>query len=313
MAHDEFDLISRYFGHIGKPAVGEVLLGIGDDGAVVNCSPNSVVISVDTLVSGVHFFADDPADSIAHKALMVNLSDLSAMGAVPFAFLLSLTLPSVDPKWLTLFSSTLHRVAVDNDVQLIGGDTTAGPLSVSVTALGSVKDMHVLKRSAARIGDDIYVTGELGTAAFYVYARSHEMPVSDRVLRAYRYPQLPVTLGSKLCALAHAAIDVSDGLIADLSHVLKASHVGARLVRADIPISKEWSVLPPDDAFLHAVTGGDDYVLCFTAPKSARGLLEILSTTSGARLTRIGEVFEGEGLYLDEKLWEGWAGYQHFS
>ena len=312
MAYNEFDLISHYFGHIGKSALAEVLLGVGDDAAVVNCSPNSVVLTVDTLVSGVHFFEDDPADSIAHKALMVNLSDLSAMGATPFAFLLSITLPAVDDAWLTLFSSTLNRVATDHDVQLIGGDITSGPLSVSITALGSVKDAHVLKRSAARVDDDIYVTGEIGLAAFYVYARTQGIALGELALQAYRYPEPCVSLGAKLSALAHAAIDVSDGLLADLSHVLTDSHVGARLVRADIPIAKEWCVLPSNEAFMHAVTGGDDYVLCFTAPKSARGLLDMLSSTAEVPLTRIGEICEGEGLYIDEQRWEGKVGYQHF-
>lgn len=310
---DEFDLIAHYFSHVGKPAVAEVLLGVGDDAALITCPTNDMAIAVDTLNQGTHFFNDDPPESIAHKALMVNLSDLSAMGAVPFGFLLSLTLPHVETDWLERFSSTLNQLAHDHHVQLVGGDTTSGPLSVSITALGNVHAAHALKRSAARVGDDIYLSGEIGAAAYYVYARAQGLTISEHAKHAYEYPNPPIALGAKLGGLAHAAIDVSDGLIADLSHILEASQVGATLEKAAIPIAKEWGVLPVDEGFTRAVTGGDDYVLCFTAPQTARGLLEILAPSMNMTFHRVGEITEGRGLLLDGQPWDGPTGYRHFS
>jgi thiamine-monophosphate kinase len=299
----EFDLIDRFFSHIGQPPSGDVMLGVGDDAALVSCGRDSIVLTVDTLVSGVHFYPDDPPESIAHKALMVNLSDLSAMGAVPFAFLLSLTLPEANETWLTAFSQALHTQALRAQVTLIGGDTTHGPLSVSITALGRVNRDQALKRSNAKPGDNIYITGELGLAAFYVYARDHQLNPGERATQAYRFPDPPIRLGHQLCGLAHAAIDISDGLFADLSHILTASHVGAHLMRESIPIASEWSILPSDDAFRHAVTSGDDYVLCFTAPKSAAASINAVL---------IGEICEGEGIQIGGKRWTGHSGYDHF-
>ncbi len=300
----EFDLIERFFSHIGQTLSNDVMLGIGDDAALVSCGHDSIVLTVDTLVSGVHFYPDDPPDSIAHKALMVNLSDLSAMGAVPFAFLLSITLPESNETWLAAFSKALNTAALRAQVSLIGGDTTHGPLSVSITALGRVKRDQALKRSSAKLGDNIYITGELGLAAFYVYAREHQLDPGERATQAYRFPNPPIQLGHQLCGLAHAAIDVSDGLLADLSHILTASHVGARLTRESIPTASEWTILPSDDAFRRAVTSGDDYVLCFTAPKSAAASIDAVL---------IGEICEGEGIQIDGKCWTGNVGYDHFA
>ncbi len=308
----EFKIIDRYFSHIGKPVASEVLLSVGDDAAVVACDPQAMVLTVDTLVSGVHFYPDDPPESIAHKALAVNLSDLAAMGATPFAFLLSLTLPTVDEAWIVTFSNTLNAQALHFNVTLIGGDTTRGPLAVSITALGRVNRDYVLKRQAAKIGDDIYVTDELGWAAFYVYAKAHHQDPNDRATNAYLYPEPNIGFGARLCGLAHAAIDVSDGLFADLSHILAASGVGAQLVREHIPIAAAWDILPVDEAFYHAVTGGDDYVLCFTAPKSAAVLLKMLSETAGVKLSKIGEIVEGKDITLDGIPWKGEIGFEHF-
>jgi thiamine-monophosphate kinase len=309
----EFDLIHRYFSHIGSPIVSEVLLGIGDDAAMVSSAPDPLVITVDTLVEGIHCFADDPADSWAQKALMVNLSDVSAMGATPFAFLLSLTIPAFDDAWLKAFSAALNAQASKSNVQLIGGDTTKGPRAVSITALGYVKDGHALKRSNAQVDDDIYVTGTIGLAAFYVYARSKGIEPGEHATRAYRYPNPRLDIGPRLCGLAHAAIDVSDGLLADLNHILTASQLGARLVQDNIPIAKEWFVCPEAEAFERAVTGGDDYVLCFTAPKSARALLLSLAESMEVPMVIIGETVEGSGILLDDKPWNGVLGYDHFS
>jgi thiamine-monophosphate kinase len=309
----EFDLIRRYFTHIGPPLMGEVLLGVGDDAALIACDPDALVIATDTLVSGVHFYADDPPDSIAHKALAVNVSDLAAMGAIPFAFLLSLTLPESNSHWLQIFSDTLNEQALKANMALVGGDTTRGPLTVSITALGRVNRRHALTRSAAKPQDDIYVTGEIGLAAFYVYAKKHGLTASERAMQAYRYPKAMFTLGHRLCGLAHAAIDVSDGLFADLSHILDASQVGAQLIRDRIPIAHEWNVLPPDQAFEAAVTGGDDYALCFTAPKSAAGLIALLAESAGITFASIGEICEGSGILLDGKpLPNITLGFQHF-
>ncbi|MFI4955594.1 MAG: thiamine-phosphate kinase [Gammaproteobacteria bacterium] len=308
----EFDLIHRYFSHIGAPIVNEVILGVGDDAAMVSCAPDPMVIAVDTLVEGVHCYPDDPPDSWAQKALMVNLSDLSAMGAKPFGFLLSLTIPELDDAWLRAFAAALDAQASRAHVRLIGGDTTKGPRAVSITALGYVKDEHVLKRCNARVGDDIYVTGDIGAAAFYVYARSKGIEPGEHATRAYRYPEPRIDVGPHLCGLAHAAIDVSDGLLADLNHILTASQVGARLVQDNIPIAKEWFVCPPQEAFERAVTGGDDYVLCFTAPKTARALLTTLAEAIEVPMVMIGEVVEGSGILLDDKPWKGALGYDHF-
>ena len=308
----EFDLIQRYFSHIGSPIVSEVLLGIGDDAAMVSSAPDPMVITVDTLVEGIHCFAGDPPESWAQKALMVNLSDVAAMGATPFAFLLSLTIPEFDDAWLKAFSSALNAQATKANVRLIGGDTTKGPRSVSITALGSVKDYHALKRSNAQVDDDIYVTGDIGLAAFYVYARAKGINPGEHATKAYLYPEPRLDVGPRLCGLAHSSIDVSDGLMADLNHILTASHVGATLTQDNIPVAKDWFVCPPAEAFERAVTGGDDYVLCFTAPKSARTLLASLATSIEVPMVIIGEIIEGSGIWLDDKPWIGALGYDHF-
>ncbi len=269
---NEFEIIEHYFKQAHPASKGNLTLGIGDDAAIINVAEETeLVISTDTLVSGVHFFENSSAADIAYKSLSVNLSDIAAMGALPRWLSLSLTLPNKDLDWLKEFASSFNQLAQDQSLVLIGGDLTKGPLSITVQIHGVAPKGKSLRRSGANIGDLIYVTGELGAAAYALKhtedSRLFTSPTDKEIQRLNR-PDARIKTGLELRDNATSCIDISDGLLADLGHVLKASNVGAELKLSEIPYSDSLKKLDEDIAIELALTGGDDYELCFTLPNS---------------------------------------------
>jgi len=256
----EFNLIEQYFNWDQAPET--VALSVGDDAAILNI-PNGqqLVTSVDTLISGVHFPENTPPHAIGHKALAVNLSDIAAMGATPKWFTLALTLTEINQSWLEAFSTGLKSIADEHQCFLIGGDTTRGPLSITIQVMGLVESGKSLLRSGAKIGDKIYVTGTLGDAAFGLQNLGNEF-CKQRL--DYPTPRLPESAFIK--NVATSCLDVSDGLLQDLSHILKASSAGAELDLSLLPLSNELSKIDNEEAMNYALSGGDDYELLFTIP-----------------------------------------------
>ncbi len=306
MALSEFELIERFFRRPARHAV----LGVGDDAALVAPTPGcELAVSVDMLVAGRHFFADvDPA-ALGHKALAVNLSDMAAMGARPRWALLAGALPDADPAWLGAFARGFFALADAYDVDLIGGDTTQGPLNLCVTILGEAPAGQALRRSGAKAGDAIYVSGSLGDAALAlahhrgrIVLAADELALCDRALLR---PEPRVALGQRLRGLATAAIDVSDGLVGDLGHVLDASGVGAAVTVAALPRSTTLAHrLEGADRALALdclLAGGDDYELCFTAPARAGAKLDALAGQLDLPLTRIGSIEKRAGLVVRDE------------
>ena len=302
-ATDEFGLIARYFAPLAAGEAGA--FGLSDDAALLPCAAGeSLVVTCDTLVAGVHFLPDDPAESVGVKALAVNLSDLAAMGASPFGYLLSAGLPVEWPRqrlhaWLDGFAAGLRRLQQRWGVCLVGGDTVGvpGPLCLTITALGRVGPKDALRRGAARPGDDVYVSGSIGDAALGLRALRGELPrLAARhrrwLIGRYREPRPRVSLGPRLIGLAHAAIDISDGLIADLGHVCAASGVAASIVAAEVPLSEAArAALAGEPGLLATVlSGGDDYELLFTAPPSGAAALASQAREVGLPITRIGRI-----------------------
>jgi thiamine-monophosphate kinase len=300
----EFDIIERYFTH---PAPG-ALLGVGDDAALIKPAAGmELAVSTDMLVSGRHFFANADPYKLGHKSLAVNLSDMAAMGARPRWATLSLALPESivreDEAWLRAFADGFLQLAHSHDVALIGGDTTNGPLNICVTIIGEVRKGKALRRSGARPDDDVWISGHLGDAALALaHEQGHIALGADELeecLDALHTPIPRVALGQRLIGLAHSAIDISDGLLADLGHVLKSSKVAA-VIRMDA-ISRSGIMekyLAHPMAIKSLLSGGDDYELCFTAPKSKREKIEALSHEEEIPLTRIGRIAQGEGLVV---------------
>lgn len=310
---DEFSLIDRYF---CRP-VTHTSLGVGDDAAIVAPAPgHELAVSVDTLVEAVHFPADLPAEDVGYRALAVNLSDMSAMGARPRWVTLALTLPHADEAWLSGFASGFTTLAELHDIDLIGGDTTRGPLTISVQILGELPAGRALTRAAGRAGDDIYVSGTLGDAAaglelMAAPANYAECSDSRMLVQKFCRPEVNVELGPDLLPIAHAAIDVSDGLLQDLGHVLRASRCGARIECNNIPLSAAMLARVGKERGLElALSGGDDYELLFSAAPAKREALASLP------VSRIGQLTEGSALELlrDGKpaAHLGGRGYQHF-
>ena len=275
MAKAEFDLIQRYFA-CHKPINAEAALGIGDDCALINLPHDQqLAVTTDTMVEGVHFLADVDPEALGHKLLAVNLSDLAAMGAKPFAVTLSLSLPRIDPVWLQAFSQGFMQLAQAHAVDLLGGDTTSGPLTLTVQAMGFVPPSQALLRSAARPGDLIYLSGQIGDAGLGLKIRLNQYPFEESsALQALERPQPQIATGLALRGVAGACIDISDGLAADLGHILAKSAVGARI---------DWDALPLSPAVMRYIdaTGdwqmpliaGDDYQLCFTVPPDQQDLV----------------------------------------
>ena len=317
----EFELIQRYFTRPTPHAV----LGVGDDCALLQMAPGmQLAVSSDMLVAGRHFFADTAPHHLGHKALAVNLSDLAACGARPLAFTLALALPTADPAWLEPFSQGLLALADAHGCELIGGDTTQGPLNICITVFGEVPAgtarrpgqpaTQALLRGGAQPGDDVYVSGTLGDARLALEALQGRIQLPDAVLHAARLrleqPTPRVALGLALRGVASAAADISDGLLGDLGHILQRSAVGATLdtstaihllaaqayfTRASGPIDH---MLSPQTALQCVLAGGDDYELVFTAPAAQRAMVQAASWASHTPVTRIGQIDAAPGLRL---------------
>jgi|SRR5450631_762285 thiamine-monophosphate kinase len=306
MALTEFELIERFFRRPARSAK----LGIGDDAALVVPSPGcELAVSVDMLVSGRHFLADADPESIGHKTLAVNLSDMAAIGATPRWALLAAALPEVDTTWLAAFARGLFSLADEHDVELIGGDTTRGPLTLSVTILGEVPAGRALLRGGAKSGDSIWVSGRLGDAALalahvqgHVALSAEEFAVCAHALLL---PAPRVGLGEKLRGIASAAIDISDGLMGDLGHVLQASGVGAMLELAAIPrgaaVQRVLAGPQRELALRCLLAGGDDYELCFTVPQARESSLGAVARDLGLALARIGSISGATGIVVRDE------------
>lgn len=316
MPVSEFDIIEQVFRARARQGA-HVIHGIGDDAAVVEVPEgHQLVISTDTLVSGVHFFPDaDPYD-IGYKSLAVNLSDIAAMGASPLWFTLSLTLPETNLEWLKLYAEGLFQLSESSGATLIGGNMARGPLSISITIFGSVPRGDSLLRSGARPGDDIYFTGIPGMAALGLSMLKGQIsPVSSVCVQRLNRPEPRLAVGQFLRSCASACIDISDGLAADLGHILKASQVGARIELNSIPRFEVLPGLKPETLWELVLGGSDDYEMCFTAHPRHRALIEG-HIWNDVPVSRIGRITaepgikwvgaEGEEMRLDIK------GYQHF-
>lgn len=314
----EFDLIRRYFTRPVRDAV----LGIGDDCALL--APRAgqeLAISTDMLVSGRHFFPDAEPCRLGHKSLAVNLSDLAAMGARPRAFTLAIALPAAEPHWLSQLAAGMLALADSHGCELIGGDTTRGPLTLSITVFGDVPAGQALRRDAARAGDDIWVSGTVGDARLALGDCRGEWLLTEPDFTAIRdrleAPQPRVALGIALRGIARAAVDVSDGLLADLGHILQRSGVGADIHVGTLPASEVLSRQPAGLRLQCQLAGGDDYELCFTAPPQAREQVLAAGREAGVAVTRIGAIAGEPGVRLldasgAEVPFDG-RGFDHFA
>jgi thiamine-monophosphate kinase len=318
---NEFELIQRFFTHTGSER-SDVILSVGDDCALLRVPEGKeLAVTIDTLVEGVHFLPGTDPQSLGHKALAVNLSDLAAMGAEPAWVTLALTLPSVDESWLAAFCRGFSALAEAHGVQLIGGDTTRGPLAISVQAQGFTESGQALRRSGAKAGDLIYVTGTLGDAGLALLAHhgtsvdpEHLPYLQSRLDR----PTPRIDVGGMLPGLASAAIDISDGLLADLGHICEASEVGAKLELAALPCSPGVRrYVDQSDDWGVVLSSGDDYELCFTVPPEHQADVEVLVEKFECGLSRIGVIEQQPGLRCmgeDGSLFSGASlGYEHFS
>jgi thiamine-monophosphate kinase len=315
----EFDLIHRYFERPIEQRQ-DVIVGIGDDGAVVRVPPGmELVLTSDTLVAGVHFSEDIPPEDLGYRALAVNLSDLAAMGARPAWATMALTLPQAEEAWLAAFAQGFFELAQRFSVALIGGDLTRGPLSITVQMHGFVPEGRALRRSGAQAGHYIYVTGTLGDAALALTPRLAELTDTYRPYllgRLYR-PSPRISEGMILRAIASSAIDISDGLVADLGHILEASHVGAVLEVDRLPLSTALQKIKDKKyGWELALTGGDDYELCFTLPPEHQAVLESKRSDFACTVSCIGRIEVERGLRCIEHdgtpyIPQG-AGYRHF-
>jgi thiamine-monophosphate kinase len=315
---NEFDLIDRIRRRAATTR-GDVLLGIGDDAALLQVpAGHALVVATDTLNAGIHFPADTDASDIGWKALAVNLSDLAAMGAAPAWCTLSLSMPDGDATWLEAFLEGFLRLAATHDVALVGGDTTRGPLSVSVTVHGFVEESRALRRAAARDGDDVWVSGTLGDAAAALEQWRANALIDSALRERLDRPVPRLALGRALAGVARAAIDVSDGLLADLGHLCTASGVGAEIDVDALPASDALRAEFGGDARRHLqAAGGDDYEVCFTAPEASRAAIETIARNVDVPVTRIGRIVEGSRVEVVDANGEAWhsasVGWRHFS
>ncbi len=293
MAISEFDIIERFFRRPGDGR-NDVVLGIGDDAALLRVpADRELVVAVDTLVGGRHFPPATAPFDIGYKALAVNLSDLAAMGAEPAWATLSLTVPEADPSWLRAFADGFFSLADRYAVQLVGGDTTRGFLSVTVQVHGLVQRGCALRRDGARAGQRLYVTGTLGDAACALKQLQSGVGADPWLLQRLNRPEPRVAFGAALKGIASAAIDVSDGLLADLGHVLKASHCGATLWVDRLPRSRQLEAQPADELLVSQLTGGDDYELCFCVEPTKVAALQTVARDRGLAVSEVG-VIESE-------------------
>jgi thiamine-monophosphate kinase len=314
----EFDLIARHF---TRP-VRRAALGVGDDCALLQPGAGmQLAVSCDMLVEGRHFLSSVPPERLGHKALAVNLSDLAACGAEPAAFTLALALPRADDAFLAGFAQGMYALADAHGIELVGGDTTAGPLNICITVFGQVPAGQALLRSGARPGDDLWVSGTLGDArlALEVFRGSVVLPGEqfEAVRRAMELPQPRVALGLALRGVASSAIDLSDGLVGDLGHVMERSGVGVVLHVDTLPRGAVLAALPLALQRQCVLAGGDDYELLFTAPPARRDAVLAAAGRAGVAVTRCGEIVAGSGLRLldaaGQALPASWPGFDHFA
>ena len=317
---NEFDLIERFF--VRPSSRNDVAIGIGDDAAVCNIPPDhQLVMTTDMLVAGTHFPEDAPADAIGHKALAVNLSDLAAMGANPSWFTLNLSLPEVDERWLRSFSSGLFALAESHNITLVGGDTVKGPLSAAIQVCGLIPESAAVLRSGAQAGDQIFVTGSIGDAAAGLGCLQQHIKLPEKArdyfVSRLHYPVPRVAEGVALREVASAMIDISDGLLADLGHVLDCSGVGATVRQDDLPLSPNYRDNIAELGLAFALSGGDDYELCFTVRADKVSRLYEISEKWACAITPIGEIESSTGLRLRDKSGElkefDKSGYNHFA
>jgi thiamine-monophosphate kinase len=321
MSLDEFALIERIARRTRARA--DIVLGIGDDAALLQPAPGQqLAVTADTLNAGVHFPAESAPADIGWKALAANLSDLAAMGAVPAWCTLSLSLPQAEGDWLDAFADGLFALADASGIAVVGGDTTRGPLSISITAMGQVPAAQALRRDGARVGDDIWVSGHPGEAAgalrLWQQGRLDVRGVvadaaHERLRQRLQRPMPRLALGLALRSCAHAAADVSDGLLADLGHIASRSGVAAVLQADAVPLSAALRTALGDAAALDcALRGGDDYELCFTAAPERRQAVQALAADLALPLARIGVIAEGRGVHCEGDAGAGRSGYRHF-
>jgi thiamine-monophosphate kinase len=332
----EFDLIDRFFKRpagrspLAQHPPSRVSLGVGDDCALLAPAPGmQLAVSCDMLVEGRHFLSTVDPQRLGHKALAVNLSDLAACGAKPLAFTLALSMPRVDEAWLDGFSRGMFALADTHGCALVGGDTTQGPLNICITVFGEVPAGQALLRSGAKAGDDIYVSGTLGDArvALEVFRGGLQMPadVFEFVRGRMEQPTPRVALGQALRGIATAAVDVSDGLLGDLGHILRQSKVGARietavaagLMAGEVLAMRATGFLSPEKQLEYVLAGGDDYELVFTAPPASRETVMAASRASGTAVTRIGRAEPEPGVRLVDAggnlLQRHYASFDHFA
>lgn len=297
---DEFSIIREYF---SRQVVhrDDVIVGVGDDAAIVTAPPDlDLVCTTDMLLEGIHFPDSTEAYAVGYKALAVNLSDLAAMGARPAWTTLLLSMPTADLGWIKGFSAGFFALAAEYHVQLIGGDLSRGPLVVGVQALGHAARHQVMLRSAAAVGDAIFVSGQLGDAAMGLRAVQGRMrlpaEVRDRVVHRLAYPQPRVDLGLAIAGIAHAAIDVSDGLFSDLGHIAASSGVTARIGLDLIPISSDFREYGAELGWQTALCSGDDYELCFTAAEKHTAQIIEIGQELNVPLSKIGWIEKGQGV-----------------
>jgi thiamine-monophosphate kinase len=314
----EFDLIRQYF---TRPTT-HTNLGVGDDAALLTTDPgHELAISVDMLVAGTHFLADTDPRQLGWKSLAVNISDMAAMGAEPKWATLAIALPAANEDWIAAFAEGFFACAERFKVDLIGGDTTRGPLCISVQIMGQVPTNQALRRDGAKAGDDIWVSGQLGDAALALNHLLNKYRLTDDeltlTLPALLQPQPRVALGLSLRNIAHSAIDISDGLLADLGHMLKASGLGAELCLDDIPRSAIMQQhLTNPSALNMLLAGGDDYELCFTAPADTYHRIKQIAQDLGLALSCIGKTNTEHGLLVHDRQGDlietGASGFDHF-
>ncbi len=318
MSLGEFELIARFF---DRGPARDAILGVGDDCALLApVQPHCVTaVSTDMLLEGRHFVATDDPETVGHRALAVNLSDLAAMGARPRAFTLALAVPQVDEAWLGGFCAGLFAIADRHGCELVGGDTTRGPATICITVFGEVPPEAALRRDAAQPDDDLWVSGTLGAAALAVHAHSEgrPRPPGDPARLRLERPEPRVALGLSLRHVARAAIDLSDGLIGDLGHILDRSRAGAEVDWSVVPVDPSLDDLPEPLRRRLALAGGDDYELLFSAAAENRTAIEAIGRRLALPLTRIGRIVAGEGLRFHDArgrpLTVDAHGFDHFA
>jgi len=323
MSASEFQLINKFFAKQNQNR-DDVIIGIGDDCAILRPKPNELLaVSIDTSVEGVHFPVNTPAQCIGHKTLAVSLSDMAAIGADPQWVTLAITLPTADESWIANYCQGFFNLANRYNVQLVGGDLSKGNLTITTQLHGSIPQEDILKRSGANIGDLIYVTGTIGAAGLGLLIKQQSINIPSELkeetpnyIHKLECPEPRIEVGLALRGIATAVIDVSDGLAADLGHILKASKVGAQINLENLPVSKGFNLLKDQlNQWQHALTAGDDYELCFTAPVSHQEKIAAIAIKTHTPINQIGIITESTSLQCvdnGELISLELKGFEHF-